>query len=65
MERCQPPRAVIKQPTLRVPPLSCDCHAHILGLPSRFPYVADRSYTPSDALLEDYLRMLGSDGRCP
>lgn len=60
MERCQPPRAVIHTPRLRVPPLSCDCHAHILGPPSRFPYVPDRSYTPPDALPEDYLRMLGT-----
>jgi predicted TIM-barrel fold metal-dependent hydrolase len=60
MELCQPPRAVIHTPRLRVPPLSCDCHAHILGPPSRFPYVPDRSYTPPDALPEDYLRMLGT-----
>jgi predicted TIM-barrel fold metal-dependent hydrolase len=62
MELCQPPRAVIAKPKLRVPPLSCDCHAHILGPPSRFPYVPDRSYTPPDALPEDYLRMLGTLG---
>ncbi len=62
MKLCQPPRAVIKQPTLRVPPLSCDCHAHILGPASDYPYVADRSYTPPDALPSDYLRMLGTLG---
>jgi predicted TIM-barrel fold metal-dependent hydrolase len=62
MERCQPPRSVIRPPQLRVPALSCDCHAHILGPPSRFPYVVDRSYTPPDALPEDYLRMLGTLG---
>jgi predicted TIM-barrel fold metal-dependent hydrolase len=42
-----------------VPPLACDCHAHILGPPSKYPYVPDRSYTPPDALPSDYLRMLG------
>ena len=62
MQPCQPPRAVSNRPKLRVPPLSCDCHAHILGPPSRFPYVADRSYTPPDALPEDYLRMLATLG---
>jgi predicted TIM-barrel fold metal-dependent hydrolase len=62
MELCQPPRAVIHSPKLRVPPLSCDCHAHILGPPSRFPYVPERSYTPPDALPEDYLRMLATLG---
>jgi len=55
---CQPPRAVIRKPALAVPPLSCDCHAHVLGPPSKYPYVADRSYTPPDALPSDYLRML-------
>ena len=31
MELCQPPRAVIAKPKLRVPPLSCDCHASEFG----------------------------------
>ncbi len=59
---CQPPRAVINRPKLSVPPRSCDCHAHILGPPDRFPYVPDRSYTPPDALPEDFLRMLATLG---
>jgi predicted TIM-barrel fold metal-dependent hydrolase len=59
---CQPPRAVIKRPALAVPPRSCDSHAHVLGPPSRYPYVANRSYTPPDALPSDYLRMLGTLG---
>ena len=59
MQICQPPRAHITTPKLRVPPLSCDCHAHILGPATQFPYVADRSYTPPDALPADYLGMLG------
>jgi predicted TIM-barrel fold metal-dependent hydrolase len=62
MELCQPPRSVINQPKLRVPHLACDCHAHIVGPPSRFPYAEDRSYTPPDALPDDYLRMLGTLG---
>ncbi|HWZ72758.1 MAG TPA: hypothetical protein VN326_14975 [Casimicrobiaceae bacterium] len=52
MELCQPPRAVIHKPKLRVPPLSCDCHAHILGPPSRFPY---EGYMPDDGDLLDQL----------
>lgn len=62
MKPCQPPRTVIRQPALQVPPLSCDCHAHILGPRADYPYVADRSYTPPDALPSDYLRMLGTLG---
>jgi predicted TIM-barrel fold metal-dependent hydrolase len=59
---CQPPRATARKPRAALPPLACDCHAHILGPPSRFPYVDDRSYTPPDALPADYLRMLGTLG---
>jgi predicted TIM-barrel fold metal-dependent hydrolase len=59
---CQPARSKIRQPRLRVPPLACDCHAHVVGPPSRYPYVEDRSYTPPDALPSDYLRMLGTLG---
>ena len=62
MELCQPPRAVIHAPKLRVPPKSCDCHAHVLGPPDRFPYVPDRSYTPPDALPGSYLAMLATLG---
>ena len=62
MNPCQPPRAVARTPRLRAPPLACDCHAHVLGPPSRFPYVAERSYTPPDALPQDYLRMLDTLG---
>jgi len=59
---CQPARSTIRKPGLIVPPRSCDCHAHVLGPPSRYPYVEDRSYTPPDALPSDYLRMLGTLG---
>ena len=62
MNHCQPPRAVIRTPALKVPPLSCDCHAHVLGPPADYPYVADRSYTPPDASPSDYARMLGTLG---
>jgi predicted TIM-barrel fold metal-dependent hydrolase len=59
---CQPARSVITKPRLAVPPLACDCHAHVLGPESRYSYVADRSYTPPDALPSDYLRMLDTLG---
>jgi predicted TIM-barrel fold metal-dependent hydrolase len=59
---CQPPRATVHAPRLKPPPLACDCHAHVLGPPSRFPYATDRSYTPPDALPSDYLRMLDTLG---
>ena len=37
---------------------ACDCHVHIVGPPSQYPQVADRSYTADLALIET-LRGLG------
>src|SRR5581483_1021606 len=48
-----------KRPT---PPKACDTHAHVFGPASRFPYAADRSYTPPDAPLAKYLGMLDTLG---
>jgi predicted TIM-barrel fold metal-dependent hydrolase len=35
-----------------------DCHAHVFGPYVRYPLAAERSYTPPEALEQDYLRML-------
>ena len=35
-----------------------DCHAHVFGPYGRFPLAPDRSYTPPEATLEEYLAML-------
>jgi predicted TIM-barrel fold metal-dependent hydrolase len=59
---CPPPRAVIKPPKVKAPPLSCDCHAHILGPADRYPYVPERSFTPPDALESSYLKVLSTLG---
>jgi predicted TIM-barrel fold metal-dependent hydrolase len=47
-----------------MPPGACDCHAHVIGPPETYPYVAERSYTPPAASLEAYRslhRVLGID----
>ena len=62
MELCQGPRTETKRPSVTVPPGSCDCHMHIFGPESAYPYTADRNYTPPDALPPNYLRMLGTLG---
>src|SRR5256885_5833343 len=41
---------------------ACDCHAHVCGPESRYPYSPARLYTPHDALPADYRRMLDSLG---
>lgn len=41
---------------------ACDCHAHIFGPLSRFPYNPARSYTPAERLPCDYAAMLKSIG---
>ena len=42
-------------PQLRLPAGACDCHVHILGPESRYPYETNRRYTPPDATIDDYI----------
>ena len=58
---CPPPREP-SAPKIPTPPLACCTHAHVFGPVDRFPYAADRSYTPPDAPLEKYLAMLATLG---
>ncbi len=58
---CPPPPAP-SRPAVPPPPGACDCHAHVFGPGDRFPYAADRSYTPPDAPLAKYLAMLDTVG---
>lgn len=44
------------------PPGACDCHAHVFGPLARYPVVAERTYTPSEASLAEYRRMLAALG---
>lgn len=37
------------KPTLSLPAGACDAHVHVFGPASRFPYAAERSFTPADA----------------
>lgn len=59
---CAAPDPAPKKPRLDLPPLACDCHAHICGPPSRYAYFAKRVYTPPDALLPEYRRTLETLG---
>ena len=58
---CPPPREP-RRPIVRTPPNGCDTHCHVFGPAARFPYAEDRSYTPPDAPLAKYLRLLDTLG---
>lgn len=59
---CTAPDPDTGVPQLILPPLSCDCHAHICGPATKHAYAAERIYTPPDALLPAYLKMLKKIG---
>ena len=46
---CLPPDPNPVKPRLALPPGACDAHCHVFGPAMKFPYAADRSYTPPDA----------------
>jgi len=43
-----PPRA------FEPPPGACDAHCHVFGPAARYPYAANRTYTPPDSGIDDY-----------
>jgi predicted TIM-barrel fold metal-dependent hydrolase len=49
LKTCPPPDPNPVMPTLVLPPGACDAHCHVFGPAAKFPYAADRSYTPPDA----------------
>ncbi len=59
---CQAPDQALKKPGLVLCKNATDCHAHICGPQSLYPYIANRIYTPPDALLPHYEALLDSLG---
>src|SRR5204863_8316427 len=45
------------KPKLRLPQGACDTHFHVFGPPQRFPYAAERAYTPDEAPKETLLKL--------
>ena len=39
------------------PPRACDAHCHVFGPAARFPFAADRAYTPPDSGIDDFERL--------
>lgn len=55
---CPPPAAEQHRPRRFVMPRGAvDTHAHVIGLPPQYPFVAERSYTPPEAPPQAYLAM--------
>lgn len=55
---CQAPDQVLKKPGLVLCDHATDCHAHICGPESLYPYSPNRIYTPPNALLPKYKALL-------
>ena len=49
-------------PAFKAPPLACDAHFHVFGLPGKYAYGADIRYKPPHAPLEDFLELAGHLG---
>src|ERR1700730_3808785 len=46
-----------KVPRFKMPALACDAHCHVFGPAAKFPYAADRAYTPPDAPVENLRKL--------
>lgn len=57
MRPCLGPDPNPRSPAIATPAGACDTHCHIIGPASRFPFAEQRSYTPPDAPIEDYIRL--------
>jgi predicted TIM-barrel fold metal-dependent hydrolase len=59
---CAGPILATRKPRLALPPHAVDCHCHVFGPRDRYPWVANRLYTPPPVGLDDYLKMLSATG---
>lgn len=55
--QCAGPHLDVRKPKLKLPRNAADCHAHVFGPPAKYPWAANRLYTPPDVSLDDYLAM--------
>jgi 2-pyrone-4,6-dicarboxylate lactonase len=60
--QCAGPILDVRKPKLRVPAKAADCHCHVFGPPDKYPWAANRLYTPPPVYLADYLAMLRATG---
>ena len=51
-----------RKPRVVLPPGACDCHAHVFGPQTQYPYAAAAKYIPPDATTAQYIHMLKTLG---
>ena len=63
---CPAPIANPKTPRFVLPPNACDCHFHVFGPYDRFPLNTTRNYSPPEATVASYQRVMRTLGleRC-
>ena len=59
---CKAPDPNTRKPKYRAPPGACDAHCHIFGPGAKYPYAADRTYTPPDAPLSRFKELQATLG---
>lgn len=59
---CPPPAVPRSRPGFRLPERTCDCHIHVFGPARRYPLTPRREYTPAEAMLLDYRRLMDAYG---
>jgi len=59
---CDGPDTTPRKPRLEAPRGSIDCHAHIFGPVSRYPYSPKRLFTPPDVSARQYRQLLATLG---
>lgn len=58
LERTIPaPIPLARPPSFSPPPGACDAHCHVFGPAARFPFAADRAYTPPDSGIDLFERL--------
>jgi len=62
LKPCRAPDPNPVRPAVILPPGACDAHCHVFGPAARFPYSADRSYTPPDAPVAHLRKLHGRLG---
>ncbi len=59
---CPPPHPQPSTPQFTAPAGAIDCHAHVFGPESAYPFSPARGYTPPDAPINRYLTLLDTLG---